>query len=32
MKLGSKSKDVDNFVDKLRSEGTGGNSKQTELK
>lgn len=23
MKLGSKSKDVDNFVDKLRSEGTG---------
>jgi hypothetical protein len=23
MKLGSKSKDVDSFVDKLRSEGTG---------
>lgn len=28
MKLGSKSKDVDSFVDKLRSEGTGEDSKQ----
>lgn len=28
MKLGSKSKDVDSFVDKLRSEGTGEDKRQ----
>ena len=28
MKLGSKTKDVDNFVDKLRSEGTGEDLQQ----
>ena len=27
MKLGSKAKDVDSFVDKLRSEGTGENNR-----